>query len=86
MNNEQECLERRVLLNQLYDHYKPLLTEKQREVYELYEFSDLSLGEIAEIYGNSRQAVYDLLFRTKSKLEKLEEKMGLATREEEENV
>jgi RNA polymerase sigma factor (sigma-70 family) len=86
MNNEQEYLERRVLLNQLYDHYKPLLTEKQREVYELHEFSDLSLSEIAEIYGKSRQAVHDLLYRTRSKLEMLEEKLGLVTREENENV
>jgi len=86
MNNEQEFLERRVLLNQLYDHYKPLLTEKQREVYEMYEISDLSLGEIAEIYGKSRQAVYDHILRTRSKLEMLEAKLGLAAREEKENV
>jgi RNA polymerase sigma factor (sigma-70 family) len=86
MNNEHEYLERRVLLNKLYDHYMPLLTEKQREVYELHEFSDLSLKEIAELYGKSRQAVYDLLFRTRSKLETLEKKMGLVTREEKENV
>ena len=86
MNNEQEYLERRLLLNQFYDHYKPLLTEKQREVYEMHEFSDLSLSEIAEHYGKSRQAVYDLLFRTRSKLEMLENKLGLARREEKENV
>ena len=86
MHNEQKYLERRVLLNQFYDHYKPLLTEKQREVYEMHEFSDLSLSEIAEHYGKSRQAVHDLLFRTKSKLEMLEGKLGLARREEKENV
>ena len=86
MNNEQEYLERRLLLNQFYDHYKPLLTEKQREVYEMHEFSDLSLSEIAEHYGKSRQAVYDLLFRTRSKLEMLENKLGLVGREGKENV
>ena len=86
MNSEQEYLERRILLNQLYDYYKPLLTEKQREVYELHEFSDLSLGEIAEQYGKSRQAIHDLLFRTKNKLETFEEKLGLARQEEKENV
>jgi predicted DNA-binding protein YlxM (UPF0122 family) len=86
VHSEQECLERRVLLNQLYDHYKPLLTEKQREVYELHEFSDLSLGEIAEQSGKSRQAVYDLLFKTRNKLEMLEKKLGLAAREENDNV
>jgi len=78
VHNEQEYLERRVLLNQFYDHYKPLLTEKQREVYEMHEFSDLSLSEIAEHCGKSRQAVHDLLFRTRSKLEMLEKKLGLA--------
>jgi len=86
VHNEQEYLERRLFLNQLYDHYKPLLTEKQREVYELHEFSDLSLGEIAELFGKSRQAVYDLLFKTRRKLEMLEKKLGLAAREEKENV
>ena len=86
VHKEQEYLEQRLLLNLLYDHYKPLLTEKQREVYELHEFSDLSLGEIAEHYGKSRQAIYDLLFRTKNKLKILEEKLGLARQEEKENV
>lgn len=86
VHNEQEYLERRLLLNQLYDNYKPLLTEKQREVYELHEFSDLSLGEIAELYGKSRQAIYDMLFRTRNKLEMLEKKLGLVTQEEKENV
>ena len=86
MHDEQEYLERRVLLNRFYDHYKPLLTEKQREVYEMHEFSDLSLSEIAEHYGKTRQAVYDLLFRTRSKLEMLEKKLGLAGQEGKENV
>ena len=86
LNTAQEYLERRLLYNQLYDHYKPLLTEKQREVYELHEFSDLSLAEIAEQYGKSRQAIYDLLLRTKRKLEMLEKKLGLVAREERDNV
>ena len=86
MNDEQGYLERRMLLNRFYDHYKPLLTDKQREVYEMHEFSDLSLGEIAEHYGKSRQAVHDLLLRTRSKLEMLESKLGLAGQEGKENV
>ena len=86
MNNEQEYLARRILLNQFYDHYKPLLTEKQREVYELHEFSDLSLSEIAGQCGKSRQAVYDILLRTRSKLEVLESKMGLVRQEGKGNV
>jgi RNA polymerase sigma factor (sigma-70 family) len=86
VNDEQGYLERRMLLNRFYDHYKPLLTDKQREVYEMHEFSDLSLGEIAEHYGKSRQAVHDLLLRTRSKLEMLESKLGLAGQEGKENV
>jgi predicted DNA-binding protein YlxM (UPF0122 family) len=86
VQNEQEFFERRMLLDKLYDKYKPLLTEKQREVYELHEFSDLSLGEIAEQKEKSRQAIHDLLIRTKNKLEILEKKMGLVTREEIDNV
>jgi len=86
LQKEQEYLERRVLLNRLYDQYKSLLTDNQREVYELHEFSDLSLGEIAEQQEKSRQAVYDTLLRTRAKLELLESKLGLAKREEKENV
>lgn len=77
MSDEQAHLERRVLINSLYDNYKALLTDKQREIYELHEFSDLSLGEIAEQKGISRQAVHDLLTRTQRKLEDLEKKLGL---------
>lgn len=75
--NEQVVLERRVLINSLYDNYKALLTDKQREIYELHEFSDLSLAEIAEQKGISRQAVHDTLTRTQVKLEDLEAKLGL---------
>lgn len=70
-------LERRLWTNRLYDNYNALLTEKQRDVYELHEFSDLSLAEIAEKRGTSRQAVYDLLTRTQKKLEDFERKLGL---------
>lgn len=77
VNDEQAYLERRVHINKLYDCYKSLLTEKQREVYELHEFSDLSLSEIAEQKGTSRQAVHDILTRTQHKLESFEAKLGL---------
>lgn len=64
----------------LYDFYAPLLTEKQRGVLELYYEDDLSLGEIAEIYGITRQAVHDILKRAEKILEGYEEKLGLVTR------
>ncbi|KKM11870.1 hypothetical protein SY88_06730 [Clostridiales bacterium PH28_bin88] len=61
----------------LYDFYGPLLTERQRELLELYYHHDLSLGEIAEQYAVSRQAVYDTLRRTERLLEDYESRLGL---------
>jgi predicted DNA-binding protein YlxM (UPF0122 family) len=61
----------------LYDLYGPLLTSKQREAVRLYYEQDLSLGEIAAECQVSRQAVYDLLRRAESSLEKYEQKLGL---------
>ncbi|MEW6661257.1 MAG: YlxM family DNA-binding protein [Bacillota bacterium] len=64
----------------LFDFYAPLLTKKQREFIEYYYHHDLSLGEIAEQYGISRQAVYDTLRRTEKVLETYERKLGLLGR------
>lgn len=73
-------LERRVYVNVLYDLYGPLLTERQRRVYELRYFSDLSLSEIAESLEITRQAVHILVNRTVERLLKLEDKLGIAAR------
>ena len=62
----------------LFDFYGPLLTEKQREVYECAVDEDMSLGEIAESMGVSRQAVHDMMRRTGKILEEYESKLGLA--------
>ncbi|PKC51704.1 SRP54-domain-containing protein, partial [Rhizophagus irregularis] len=51
-----------------------LLTDKQRSYMELYYLDDLSLGEIAESYEVSRQAVYDNIRRTEAMLEEYEDK------------
>ncbi|MHB1421236.1 MAG: YlxM family DNA-binding protein [Bacillota bacterium] len=61
----------------LYDFYGQLLTEKQRQFVELYYHQDLSLGEISDEYGTSRQAVFDVLKRAQKTLEEYEEKLGL---------
>jgi len=61
----------------LLDFYGALLTEKQREIYEWYYQQDLSLGEISEVAGVSRQAIFDLLRRTDEKLEYYEKALGL---------
>ena len=73
-------LERRVYVNVLYDLYGPLLTERQREVYEMRYFSDWSLSEIAETLEITRQAVHILVNRTVEKLLTLERELGIAER------
>ncbi|OUN01564.1 MAG: hypothetical protein BAA04_06340 [Firmicutes bacterium ZCTH02-B6] len=72
--------ENQVRLHLLYDFYGQLLTEKQRSFFELYHHDDLSLGEIAEQHGVSRQAVYDILKRAERTLEELEAKLQLVAR------
>ena len=81
MAREDLLFSRRIYANQLYDLYAPLLTEKQREAWELHEFSDLSLAEAAERIGTSRQAVFDLISRSRDRLVELEELLGFFIRE-----
>lgn len=70
-------LEKTTRMNFLFDFYQALLTDKQRSYMELYYLDDHSLGEIAESYGVSRQAVYDNIRRTEAMLEEYEEKLCL---------
>lgn len=60
-----------------YDIYKALLTEKQRETMEMYYFSDLSLGEISEETGITRQAAFNCIKKCEERLEELESALGL---------
>ncbi len=62
----------------LRDLYSPLLTANQREITDLYFNYDLSLGEIAEEKGVSRQSVSDCLQKCRKQLESYEEKLGFA--------
>ena len=62
----------------LVDLYRPLLTEKQQETLEMYYDSDLSLGEISEETGITRQGVMNCVKKCEARLMELEEKMGLA--------
>ncbi|MEE5990154.1 MAG: putative DNA-binding protein [Firmicutes bacterium ADurb.Bin354] len=64
----------------LYDFYGPLLTKHQQEVYEAAVYEDLSLSEIADREGISRQGVHDLLHRCDKSLQEYEEKLGLIER------
>ena len=60
----------------LWDMYSPLLTATQQEITDLYFNYDLSLGEIAEQKGVSRQSVSDCLQKCRKQLEKYDEKLG----------
>ena len=65
----------------LYDYYGKMLTEKQQEYIDMRYNQDLSLGEIAEIQGVSRQAVFDNLTRTEALLRRMEENIGCVKRD-----
>ena len=64
----------------LLDHYGAMLTDKQREVIDLYYNDDLSLAEIAEQEGITRQGVRDNIKRGEAQLLEMEEKLHAARR------
>ena len=66
----------------LLDFYGELLTDKQRECFDLHYNEDLSLSEIAEQLGISRQGVWDNIRRAESAMLEFEEKTGLIRRAE----
>ena len=65
----------------LFDYYSGMLTEKQRDCFDMRYNQDLSLGEIAETMGVSRQAVNDNLTRTEALLRRMEENIGSVKRD-----
>jgi hypothetical protein len=70
-------MEEKVTQAYLYDFYGELLNEHQRHIYEDFVFNDLSLGEIADEEGISRQGVHDLIRRCTKTLMGYEEKLHL---------
>ena len=64
----------------LFDFYGDVLTERQKEFYDLYYNEDLSLSEIAENNGITRQGVRDVIVRAEAILSDLEDKTGLIRR------
>ncbi|HCA30364.1 MAG TPA: DNA-binding protein [Ruminococcaceae bacterium] len=64
----------------LFDFYGDILTEKQRNMIDYYYNDDLSLAEIAENEGITRQGVRDSIKRAESQLLEMEERLGLARR------
>lgn len=61
----------------LYDFYGELLDDNKKEIMNLYHEDNLSLAEIAEDLGTSRQGVHYTLKKAEKSLEKYEEKLGL---------
>lgn len=66
-----------IYYGELYDLYQQLLTDKQRSYFEDYYFQNLSLGEMAENYKVSRNAIFKQLRIVTDKLEEYEEKLQL---------
>lgn len=77
-DDDRERLERRMRFNALYDLYSPLLTERQRDVYEMLHFSDLAPAEVAKSLGITRQAVHILVRRTMDRLDAIERDLKFA--------
>ena len=65
----------------LFDYYGGMLTEKQRDCFDMRYNQDLSLGEIGQVLGVSRQGVHDNLTRTEALLRKMEENIGCVSRD-----
>lgn len=76
----------RVMRSMLFDFYGELLTDKQREYFDLHYNEDLSLAEIAEQSGISRQGVWDIIRRAEAAMTEIEEKTGLIKRFNERNA
>ena len=76
-------MDKRIYLNNLYDCYKTLFTDKQREYFEEYYYDNLSLSEIAENNDVSRNAVHNQLKIVETKLEDLEKNLKLFYRKKE---
>lgn len=76
--DKKNNLDTHELLTQLFEFYGILLTKIQQQYFNDYYFDDLSLAEIAENAGVSRQAVFDNLKRVENSLRDYEDKLHLA--------
>ena len=76
-------MERIAYQNLLYDFYGELLTEHQRRIYESAVYEDLSLKELSEEYGITRQGVHDLIKRCDKILGEYENRLHMIEKFEE---
>ena len=72
--------EKRFEISVLLDIYAPLLSDRHKELLDLYYNEDLSLSEIAESAGITRQGVRDSIAKARVQLTGYEEKLGLAAK------
>ena len=80
VEDADKALQDIVELSILYDFYGELLGEHKKEIFGAYIMDDLSLGEIAQDAGISRQGVHDIIKRCSVKLRDYEKKLGLVKR------
>ena len=73
--NTISTAEKKLILSRLLPFYGALLTENQRRMVQLFADEDLSLGEIAEQYGVSRQSVHDAVTKAEKQMAELEKKL-----------
>lgn len=80
MEDGNADIQKKIETGWLLDFYGPLLTERQQELLRLSCEEDMSLAEIAQQEGVSRQGVHDILHRATQQLFQLEEKLGMLQR------
>lgn len=73
-------MEESLFRTMLFDFYGELLTDKQKEYFDLHYNKDLSLAEIAQSEGISRQGVWDIIRRAEGSMRRYEERTGLVAR------
>ena len=73
-------MERNVMISILYEYYQKLLTEKQAEAIEMHYLEDLSLTEIADIQGVSKQSISETIKRSERALIDFEKSLGMYNR------
>ncbi len=75
-------LDKYLRYGKLYDYYSDVLNERHKKVIKEYYLMDLSLREIAENLGITRQGVYDLLKRAEKNLDEIDSKLNIIKKQE----
>ncbi|MFO7887495.1 MAG: sigma factor-like helix-turn-helix DNA-binding protein [Eubacteriales bacterium] len=75
-------LDKYLRYGKLYDYYSDVLNEKHKKVINQYYLMDLSLREISENLGITRQGVYDLLKRAEKNLDEIDSKLNIIKKQE----